>query len=176
MYLQATCICECLEMRLQWAKEQVKYTYRAALSTKWCFLQFYELSSLLSHKQESFQILEKGIKIMRFRQCYWIDLALYIWIYYKVFEFWADQIVWSALAHPSSVILLIVYRHWIITVSANTSISSRSLLLVYPITHTHSGERLIYTDTQYSVHRLAIDLQSRGSLSVLLKPFQRYSD
>lgn len=113
MYLQATCICERLEMRLQWAKEQVKYTYRAALSTKWCFLQFYELSSLLSHKQESFQILEKGIKIMRFRQCYWIDLALYIWIYYKVFEFWTDQIVWSALAHPSSVILLIVYRHWI---------------------------------------------------------------
>lgn len=113
MYLQATCICECLEMRLQWAKEQVKYTYRAALSTKWCFLQFYELSSLLSHKQESFQILEKGIKIMRFRQCYWIDLALYIWIYYKVFEFWTDQIVWSALAHTSSVILLIVYRHWI---------------------------------------------------------------
>lgn len=43
-------------------------------------------------------------------------------------------------------------------------------------THTHCGERLIYTDTQYSVHRLAIDLQSRGSLSVLLKPFQRYSE
>lgn len=46
MYLQATCICECLEMRLQWAKEEVEYTYRGALSTKWCFLQFYELSSL----------------------------------------------------------------------------------------------------------------------------------
>lgn len=33
MYLQATCICECLEMRLQWAKEEVEYTYRAALLT-----------------------------------------------------------------------------------------------------------------------------------------------
>lgn len=43
--------------------------------------------------------------------------------------------------------------------------------------HTHSSEGSIYTDTQYSVHRLAIDfLQPRGSLSVLLKPFQRYSE